>query len=126
MYAITVTKQFTAAHALRLHDGSVEPLHEHNWQVQATVTADDLDEIECVMDFHELEEMVDKLIQPLHNGNLNETEPFASRVNPTAERVAWWLGTELAKALPPHVRLQRIQITEAPGCTAIFMLSGGE
>ena len=49
------TRSFSAAHQLRLYDGSLEPLHGHNWQVKVTVVAAKLDSIGVVMDFHELE-----------------------------------------------------------------------
>ena len=50
MYEITVISEFTAAHALRLDDGSLEPSHDHIWPVQVTVAAERLvalvDEVE--------------------------------------------------------------------------------
>ncbi len=45
MHEITVSRQFTAAHALRLADGTREPVHEHDWDVRVTVAADELDAI---------------------------------------------------------------------------------
>ena len=41
-FEITTTRQFSASHQLRLYDGSLEPLHGHNWQVKVTVAADSL------------------------------------------------------------------------------------
>ena len=125
MYQITIVRTFCAAHAIRLGDGSWEPVHGHNWDVELTVAADELDGIETVMDFHKLGRIVDGPLERLHNRNLNEITPFASRgkqagVNPTAERVAWWLGSQVAKALPSNVRLEQVRVGEAPGCTAVF------
>ena len=40
-FEITTTRTFAAAHQLRLYDGSLEPLHGHNWRVQVTVCAAD-------------------------------------------------------------------------------------
>ena len=125
MYAISIERTFSAAHALRLYDGSLEPLHGHDWKIHLTVEADELDQIDVVMDFHDLERMVDGLIQSFHNGNLNSVAPFADEqgaltLNPTAERVAWWLGTQVAAQLPKHVRLGAVRVEEAPGCTAAY------
>ncbi len=125
MYEITITRTFAAAHALRLHDGSLEPLHGHNWAIELGVAADELDQIEVVMDFHDLDRIVDGLVGPFHNGNLNDTAPFADedgvlKLNPSAERVAWWLGTRVAAQLPGRVRLIHIRVEEAPGCTATY------
>ena len=123
MYDITVSRIFAAGHAIRLYDGALEPLHGHNWTVEVTVTAKELDAIEVVMDFHLLESLVDALMKRVHNRHLNEVAPFGSApgsVNPTAERVAWWIGTEVAKGLPPHAKLTSVKVGEAPGCTATW------
>ena len=127
MYQITVSRIFSAAHAIRIYDGSLEPLHGHNWTVEVTVEASQLDAIEVVMDFHQLEKIVDELIEHVHNKNLNEIAPFGrgtdhgpSQVNPTAERVAWWLGTQITQALPEHAHLASVRVGEASGCTATY------
>ena len=130
MFEITVEKTFAAAHAIYLPDGSLEPIHGHNWPVSVTVAAENLDAIETVMDFHILEKTLDGLLAQVHNRHLNEVPPFAGKprhaksgglaVNPTAERVAWWIGTEVAKSLPAGVRLIQASVGEAPGCTATY------
>lgn len=125
MHEITITKQFSAAHAIRLYDGALEPVHGHDWTVRVTVAAEALDAIEVVMDFHVLEQTVAALIQPLHNHHLNEVAPFADgrgglAMNPTAERVAWWLATQIAPSVPSPARLVSVQVTEAPGCAATY------
>lgn len=121
MYEITISKSFAAAHAIRLPDGSLEPVHGHNWPVDVTVASPGLDAIETVMDFHLLEKAVEGILTRMHNRHLNEVEPFVDcKVNPTAERVAWWIGTEIAKALPPGVSLVSVRVGEAPGCAATY------
>ncbi len=120
MYQITIRREFCAAHAIRLSDGSFEPLHGHNWTVAVTVGADELDEIEVVMDFHVLEAHLDELLATADNRSLNDVPPFRDGVSPTAERVAWWIGEHVIKALPPHVQLDSVEVGEAPGCTATY------
>lgn len=120
-FAITVQRVFAAAHAIRLPDGSLEPIHGHNWNVEATVTAPSLDEIETVMDFHVLEQLMDAILKPMHNRHLNELEPFIdTKVNPTAERVAWHIAKQLMAGLPEHVSLESVTVSEAPGCIAAY------
>ncbi|MCE9590245.1 MAG: 6-carboxytetrahydropterin synthase [Planctomycetes bacterium] len=120
-YEITIEKIFAASHAIRLPDGSLEPIHGHNWPVEVTVAAAKLDSIECVMDFHVLEKTIDALIGKVHNRHLNEVAPFIGcKVNPTAERVAWWFGSEVAKTLPKGVKLVSVRVGEAPGCYATY------
>src|SRR5437763_781767 len=93
-FSITTIREFAAAHQLRLYDGSMEPLHGHNWRVEVTIGAEKLDAIGVVMDFHELERLVDAIIGDYHNRHLNEVAAFASR-NPSAENVAFTIGTTL-------------------------------
>ena len=117
MFEITTTRSFSAAHALRLYDGSMEPLHGHNWTVKVTVAAAALDAIGVVMDFHELERMVDAVLAPLHNVNLTDVEPFR-RLNPSAENVAWHIAQSLL--LPTHVRLVSVEVWETDTNSAMY------
>src|SRR4051812_36895680 len=116
-FAITTTREFSAAHQLRLYDGSLEPLHGHNWRVKVTVAAAKLDAIGVVMDFHELERLVDEIIADLHNRHLNETPAFA-RANPTAENVAGHFAQSLK--LPDGVRLVSVEVWETSGNSAVW------
>ena len=122
MYEIAVRKKFAAVHAIHLEDGSLEPLHEHEWTVEVTASADQLDAIETIMDFHQLEQQIDTVIEYVRGRNINDVEPFCLHINPTAERIAWWFGTEITKNLPSNVRLVGVTIGEAPGCTATYRL----
>src|SRR5215213_6231567 len=102
-FQITTTRHFSAAHQLRLYDGSLEPLHGHNWVARITVSAEKLDAIGVVMDFHELERRLDAIITPMHNTHLNELPAFRS-LNPSTENVALHIGRSLS--LPAGVKLR--------------------
>lgn len=117
MFEITVTREFSAAHQLRLYDGSLEPLHGHNWRVIVTVALPELDAIGVVMDFHELERRIDAIVAPWHNSNLNDHEAFR-RTNPSAENVALHIARSLRLDKP--LTLVSVQVWEAPGCSAIY------
>jgi 6-pyruvoyltetrahydropterin/6-carboxytetrahydropterin synthase len=122
MYQIRTDRVFSAAHALRLPDGTLEPLHGHDWQVSVTVAADRLDAMQCVMDFHELERIVDAVLDPWRNAHLNDCRPFREgELNPSAERVAETIAHQVADELPEQVALVRVEVGEAPGCTAIYV-----
>jgi len=116
-FEISTTRTFAAAHQLRLYDGSLEPLHGHNWRVRVTVSAGKLDAIGVVMDFHELERLVDAVLSGLHNAHLNETSVFAA-VNPTAENVAAHVARSLR--LPGGVRLACVEVWETDENRAVF------
>src|SRR2546421_12747439 len=110
-FQITTTRHFSASHQLRLYDGSIEPLHGHNWTVKVGVSAPKLDEIGVVMDFHELERLVDNIIGAMHNHHLNDVA-LLKGMNPSAENVALIVGKNLA--LPNPVKLVSVEVWETP------------
>jgi 6-pyruvoyltetrahydropterin/6-carboxytetrahydropterin synthase len=120
-FLIRTTRSFSAAHQLRLYDGSLEPLHGHNWRVEVTVSAAKLDSIGVVMDFHELERLVDQIIAPMHNKLLNELSAFGT-LNPSAENVALHIGQALR--LPAGIRLEEVQVWETVENSAIYRSDG--
>jgi 6-pyruvoyltetrahydropterin/6-carboxytetrahydropterin synthase len=116
-FDITATRHFSAAHQLRLYDGTLEPLHGHNWVVRVTVSAEKLDAIGVVMDFHELERLLDQVVTPMHNTHLNELAPFKT-LNPSTENVALHVGQSLS--LPPGVRLVSAEVWETEQNSAVY------
>src|SRR5213075_1550135 len=104
-FEITTSRTFSAAHQLKLYDGSLEPLHGHNWRVRVTVSAPRLDSIGVVMDFHELDRLLAEIVNPLHNSHLNDQPPFRS-INPSAENVAVHVAQNMK--LPRDIALHRI------------------
>jgi len=122
-FAIEVEREFAAAHAILL-GGVRERLHGHNWRVVVSVAGDRLDGEELLCDFHAVEGMLDEVLAPFRDGNLNDTPPFDA-TNPTAEAVARHVGASLAHRLrraAPAVRVEWVRVTEAPRCTAVFRL----
>ncbi len=117
-FDISTEHEFSASHQLRLYDQSLEPLHGHNWLIRVTVTADSLDPIGVVMDFHELERLVEAIVRPMHNRHLNEVPPFDASMNPTAENVATYVGQALR--LPEAVTLASVEAYETANCRAVF------
>lgn len=119
-FSVTITRVVCAAHAIRLPDGSLEPLHGHNWDVRVTVARPDggLDKAGgWVVDFHELEARLDAVLRPFHNRSLNDADGM-SDLNPTAENFAYHIARSLTP--PDGARLRRVEVTEAPGCVATY------
>ena len=121
MYELRIERVFSASHALRLYDGSLEEPHAHDWRVLVYVAAEVLDAFEVVMDFHELERIVNGVLGPLDGADFNTHAAFDG-VNPTAERVAEHVFKAIAPQLPEPVKLTKVTVTEAPGCRASYML----
>lgn len=91
MFEVSVSGWFAAAHQLRLPDGSLEPLHGHNWHVTVTFAGPRLDECGLLLDFVALRRRLEAVLGQLHDRNLNELAAFAGR-NPSAEQVAVWIA----------------------------------
>jgi len=75
--------------------------------------------IGVVMDFHELERLVDGIVAPMHNRHLNELEAFGE-LNPSAENVALLIGKSLK--LPNGVRFVGVEVWETPGNSAVYRM----
>jgi 6-pyruvoyltetrahydropterin/6-carboxytetrahydropterin synthase len=118
MFQITAQRDFSASHQLRLYDGSLEPLHGHNWRVRVIVSAEELDAIGVVMDFHELERLLGEIVGPLHNSHLNDHSPFSAGLNPSAENLAHHVAKRLN--LPANVRLTSVEAWETPANRAVY------
>lgn len=115
-HEIEVTARFSAAHALRLHDGSAEPVHGHNWRVELAVRAPRLDAIGVVMDFHDLQARLNEILAPLHHRHLNDL-PMFQQANPTAENVAAHVAGAIR--LPAGVSLASVRVWETDDCAAV-------
>jgi 6-pyruvoyl-tetrahydropterin synthase len=132
MYQIEVKTSFCAAHALRLPGlggVSAEPLHGHNFNVTVRLNCQKLDAAQTVVDFHLVQRLLDQVLSPWNNQNLNMIEPFRGRINPSAERIAEQIGLQLQGAmggLPEDpvasrgLRVAEVRLTEAPDCLAIW------
>jgi 6-pyruvoyltetrahydropterin/6-carboxytetrahydropterin synthase len=119
VYELTLEAEFSAAHRLRMGDGTYEPLHGHNWRVEAYFDADALDETGMAADFNTLRERLTTVLAGLHDCYLNE-HPAFERINPSTEHVARFIYDQLAARTPPTVRVTKIRVWEAGGCAAAY------
>jgi 6-pyruvoyltetrahydropterin/6-carboxytetrahydropterin synthase len=62
MYEIMVETTFSAAHQLRGYKGKWRKPHGHTWRVQIYVSAEELNEIDLAIDFHDLKRMAQEII----------------------------------------------------------------
>lgn len=123
MFELTVQSEFCAAHALTI-SGVRETTHGHNWRVEVVIRGSTLDADGLLCDFHTVEAMLEQVIEPFQNADLNRVEPFLT-LNPTAENVAKHIAVSLAElldsSLAPHARVGGVSVTEAPGCKALYI-----
>jgi 6-pyruvoyltetrahydropterin/6-carboxytetrahydropterin synthase len=120
VFELMVTGRFAAAHSLRNFNGRCEALHGHNWKVEVVVKGDTLDEADLVMDFGELKAAMNKILDRLDHGHLNEIKPF-DEFNPSSELIAKYLYEEISKLLPPAVQMARVSAWESEDSRATYL-----
>lgn len=123
MYRVKVSARFSAAHRLRLADGSFEPLHGHDWQVEVVFCGEVLDETGLLIDFGEARAALDGVVQTLDHSDLNASAVLAG-ANPSAEHLARAIGQQLAGRIKRPELLESVSLEEEPGCWATFFLAG--
>jgi 6-pyruvoyltetrahydropterin/6-carboxytetrahydropterin synthase len=94
-YFVTRETSFSAAHLLRGYNGECSHLHGHNWKVQVTVKASNLDELGMVIDFKVLDKEIKAVAEELDHHFINEVAPF-DNINPTSENLAAFIFKELS------------------------------
>jgi 6-pyruvoyltetrahydropterin/6-carboxytetrahydropterin synthase len=120
MFELVVEATFSAAHQLRGYKGKCENLHGHNWKVHVSVLADELNEIDLAIDFHDLKKLTNEVISPLDHAYLNEVFPF-TEINPSSENVAKWIFDTLKKKLEnENVRLSAVTVWESETASVTY------
>jgi 6-pyruvoyltetrahydropterin/6-carboxytetrahydropterin synthase len=115
LYTVIVETTFNAQHHLTLSDGTKEPLHRHNWRVVCAVSAQTLDKMGLAIDFNRLTAMIDNIAAELEGKQL-EIVPIFKNINSSAENVAEYMYNRLEKMLAANVKLEYVEVTEAPHC----------
>ena len=120
MYELVIKSEFSAAHRLRLPDGSYEPLHGHNWLVEVHLSGPELDDGGMLADFTKLQPALTSITGELHDSHLNELPAFHS-TSPSTERVAHYIHDRLAPQLPKTVAIRRVRVWETRHCAAAYV-----
>ncbi len=120
MYELSVRREFNASHAIVMQ-GELEESHRHDWRVALFVKGESLDQDGLVCDFHAVQKALDAVIAPFVDGDFNVTPPF-DQINPSAELIAEHIAQAVQAKLVNLARVDRVTITEAPGCQATYFL----
>jgi len=120
LFSIRVVTNFQASHQLTLTDGSKEQLHNHKWQVSAQIERTKLNRMGLVMDFNRLRRMLKSIVANFNGTQMEEIDYF-QRNNSSSENVAKYIYEKLEAKLPDELKLDYIEVTEEPGCSAKFM-----
>jgi len=98
MFHVFIKSHFSAGHHLRNYPGNCERPHGHNWKVEVTVKATELDNLGMGIDFRALKEAVNKVLDSLDHNDLNEHPDFHS-INPSSENIAVYIFKNLQNDL---------------------------
>jgi 6-pyruvoyltetrahydropterin/6-carboxytetrahydropterin synthase len=120
MFNVQVLTSFNAIHAVTI-DGVDEIPHNHEWKVSVTLEGETLDDDGVLIDFLEVERMLADIIEPLEGTDLN-TNSILGVKNPSAERVAMYIGDAMHEHISSPVRIQSVTVTEAPNCRTTYTL----
>ena len=118
MYEVSVTSRFSAAHSLRHYHGKCERLHGHNWTVEASVIARDLDRLGMVVDFTQLKKKLKRILATLDHRHLNTLAAFKT-TNPSSEEIARYIFTRLTRAMKDFA-VSRVVVWETEGSRAEY------
>ncbi len=117
-YTVKVCSQFSSAHSLRGYKGKCEDLHGHNWRVEISSYAENLNETGMVVDFKELKKALKEVTMDLDHKHLNELEYFEN-VNPTSENIARYVY-EMILGNRPELNIGEVTVWETDTSSAVY------
>jgi len=122
MYEVEVQDEFSAAHFLKLYDGTWERRHGHNWKVSVVMRSDKLDSMGVVVDFEALKPSLKKVLAEFHERSFNEHLDFKDeKLNPSTENIAKMIYERLSKNFKSNnSTIVKVTVWETPGASASY------
>ena len=122
MYEIIVEDSFSAAHFLKLYDGTWEHRHGHDWKVAVRAEAEKLDSMGVVMDFERLKPTLKEALSKLHLTSLNDHPRFKKGINSSTENIARLIYDELSKKIKSKTaRITKVTVWETLDACASYV-----
>jgi 6-pyruvoyl-tetrahydropterin synthase len=121
LFEVAYETTFCATHVLTEGGRPLEPLHGHDWRVEAVAAGESLDATGVVVDFERLKKAVGEVASRFHYGDVTSHPDFAGQ-SPSAEAVARYFFREVRKGMGAEGKLlRRVRVWEAPGCSATYL-----
>jgi 6-pyruvoyltetrahydropterin/6-carboxytetrahydropterin synthase len=121
MYEVTIIKSFSAAHLLAQIGGKCEELHGHNFKVEVTLAAPNLNESGLLIDFRIVKKWLNEILDQMDHKHLNEL-PYFAGINPSAENIAKYIYDQMKlKIKEPQVRIARIKVWESENAVVTYI-----
>ncbi len=120
MYELKILTQFAAAHQLRGIGGACENLHGHNWNVEVYISGDKLDENGLLIDFRDIKEKTEALMEELDHTYLNELDTFVT-LNPSSENISCYIFESLSREFnSDDIKVSKITVWESDSACATY------
>jgi len=120
MYEVSIIKSFSAAHMLKAVGGKCEELHGHNFKVEATVTAENLNSSGILVDFRNVKEWLQEILDKLDHKHLNEFPSFLGE-NPSSENIALYIYKEMKlKVRRTELKVSRVKVWESESAAVTY------
>ena len=120
MFRLKICTSFASAHNLKNYQGECENLHGHNWKVEVSVTATELDKSGLGIDFKILKAETKTLLKTLDHKYLNELQPFID-LSPSSENIARYLFQELSGRLNnDNIKVDCVTVWESEEACASY------
>ena len=120
MYELKVITQFAAAHQLRNFKGKCERLHGHNWKVEVILEGEKLNNLGLLIDFKEVKEATNKILEKLDHSFLNEFPQFKDQ-NPSSENIAAYIFENLSNRLNNNqIKVTKVTAWESNSASASY------
>ena len=95
-------------------------MHGHNWKVEVEVSSNVLDNIGMVLDFKDIRNLTNNIVNKLDHRFLNDLEPF-KKINPTAENIAKHIFLELSKVVNNNeTKIRSIKLWETEKSAVMY------
>ena len=122
-FEVMIERNFSSAHQLRGYKGKCENLHGHNYKIEIYARGRELDNIGLLVDFGELKDAADEVVQYLDHRNINELPPFDVELNPSAENLARYILERVASRVgDQRVQVYKVRCFETPTSVATYQL----
>ena len=120
MYEVTIKKSFSAAHTLKEIGGKCEALHGHNFIVEVSVAAPDLNREGLAIDFRVLKRWTEEILETVDHKYLNDI-PYFNGFAPSSENIARFIYDKVVeKAHLQKIRVSRVTVWESEDARASY------
>lgn len=120
MYEVTIIKSFSAAHLLAEIGGKCEELHGHNFKVEVTVGAPELNPEGILIDFRLVKKWLKDILDKMDHQHLNDL-PFFAGKNPSSENIAYHVYKVMqAKAEEVAVKMLCVKVWESENAAVTY------